>query len=302
MLSILIPTYNYDCADLVEALYKQCVATNTQFEIIVGNDCSTFKLSKLESIKRHTECSIITPKHNLGRAKMRNYLAHHAHYQNLLFIDSDSLPAYSNFIATYLNQLNNIVLGGRIYNTPSNRHHTLLPRYGKRERNHGTKKSTLPFTSPNFLIPRNIFQQIRFDETCKKYGHEDTIFGIELNRHGFYYSRIDNPVIHIGIEDNITFLKKTQEGINHLYSIHCKGNYPELNSISPLLKTFLLIKKLKLTSYFAKYYSKRYKKLEQQLDTKKPCMLLFSLYKLCYLSYHALHTINPDKMTQTIAR
>ena len=51
MLSILIPTYNFDCSKLVEELYTQCTKANITFEIVVGNDGSTLNLDKLKSMQ-----------------------------------------------------------------------------------------------------------------------------------------------------------------------------------------------------------------------------------------------------------
>ena len=41
MLSILIPTYNYDITNLVETIWQQCKKESFSFEIIVLDDYST---------------------------------------------------------------------------------------------------------------------------------------------------------------------------------------------------------------------------------------------------------------------
>ena len=98
MLSILIPTYNYDCYDLVKELHRQALECNIEFEIIVADDCSTTKLSKLQLIIELSNCHLIKPQQNLGRAKIRNFLADQSQYNHLLFLDSDSFPANDNFL------------------------------------------------------------------------------------------------------------------------------------------------------------------------------------------------------------
>ena len=82
-LSVLIPTYNYDCSHLVHQLLEQ-LPQNGDAEVIVGDDCSTEPLSSLSG------CRIYRPDHNLGRAAIRNALAREAKGEWLLFIDADA--------------------------------------------------------------------------------------------------------------------------------------------------------------------------------------------------------------------
>ena len=73
-LSVLIPTYNYDCSRLVHQLQQQLPQDG---EIIVGDDCSTDE----EIIQRNNDvtslpgCRIFRANQNLGRAAIRNALA-----------------------------------------------------------------------------------------------------------------------------------------------------------------------------------------------------------------------------------
>lgn len=291
MLSILIPTYNYDCYDLVSELHRQASQLNIEFEIIVADDCSTSDLSKLPHINQLSNCQLIKPQHNLGRAKIRNFLADKSQYNHLLFLDSDSFPANNDFLKKYIEHIpqNITILGGRIYNDAQNEHHTLLTLYGstKERNNNPIHISNTPFTSPNFLIPKTIFNKIRFNENIKGYGHEDTIFGIELSRLNIPYYRFDNPIIHLQIEDNLTFIQKTKESISNLYNIHITKQYPEIQTLSPVLKLYTKIKKLHLTTIFTKIYRNHSNTLLKYCNCKNPNLTIFSLYKLCYLCHIA---------------
>ena len=51
MISILIPTYNYNVFSLVENLQKQCEIANEVYEIVVLDDASTDKKSLEENSK-----------------------------------------------------------------------------------------------------------------------------------------------------------------------------------------------------------------------------------------------------------
>jgi glycosyltransferase involved in cell wall biosynthesis len=118
--------------------YKTVSGTNIEFEIIVADDCSTSNLSKLPHINQLSNCQLIKPQHNLGRAKIRNFLADKSQYNHLLFLDSDSFPANNDFLKKYIEHIpqNITILGGRIYNDAQNEHHTLLTLYGStKERN-----------------------------------------------------------------------------------------------------------------------------------------------------------------------
>ena len=289
MLSILIPTYNYDCYDLVKELHRQALMSNIEFEIIVADDCSNIQLPKLQLINQLTNCQLIKPQHNLGRAKIRNFLADKSQYSHLLFLDSDSFPANNDFLKQYIKFIpqNITILGGRIYNEAQDKHHTLLTKYGitKERNNNPINISHAPFTSPNFLIPKETFNTIRFNENIKGYGHEDTIFGIELSRHNTPYYRFDNPIIHLQIEDNQTFIKKNKESISNLYNLYITKQYPELKTLSPVLKLYLKLKKLHCTTLFSKIYNKYSNTLIKYCDNEDPNLAIFSLYKLCYLCH-----------------
>ena len=132
---------------------------------------------------------------------------------------------------------------------------------------------------------KDIFNKIRFNENLKGYGHEDTIFGIELSRHNIPYYRFDNPIIHLQIEDNQTFINKVNESITNLYNIYTTKQYPELETLSPIIKLYLKLKKLHCTSLFSKIYNKYKNSLIKYCDNKNPNLTIFSLYKLCYLCH-----------------
>ena len=289
MLSILIPTYNYDCYDLVLELHRQATELNIEFEIIVADDCSKTELPRLHLINQLSNCQLIKPQHNLGRAKIRNFLADKSQYNHLLFLDSDSFPANNNFLKNYIDFIpqNLTILGGRIYNDAQDEHHTLLTKYGiiKERNNNPVHISNAPFTSPNFLIHKIIFNKIRFNENIKGYGHEDTIFGIELSRLNIPYYRFDNSIIHLQIEDNQTFIRKTNESIQNLYNIYKTQQYPEIQTLSPVLNLYTKIKKFHLTTIFTKIYQNYSNSLLKYCDNKNPNLKLFSLYKLCYLCH-----------------
>ncbi|MDC1200213.1 glycosyltransferase, partial [bacterium] len=69
MLSILIPTYNYNTLKLVKNLQLQGVKSNINFEILVLDDASNDAQSKVahEKISTLDYCSFFENKKNIGR-------------------------------------------------------------------------------------------------------------------------------------------------------------------------------------------------------------------------------------------
>ena len=74
MLSILIPCYNYSVNKLVQNIHIQTEIEKINYEIICAEDGST-KLFTNSKIKKLKNVRYIINKENIGRSKIRNYLA-----------------------------------------------------------------------------------------------------------------------------------------------------------------------------------------------------------------------------------
>lgn len=103
--------------------------------------------------------------------------------------------------------------------------------YGhKREEKSAQTRNKTPyqaFTSFNMLIPKKVFLAIKFDESITKYGHEDTLFGIMLEKEKKEILHINNPLYHKGIENNIIFYKR------HNNPSYLLKNYTKEQNILP---------------------------------------------------------------------
>ena len=84
MLSILIPTYNYDCTQLVRDLQKQAEKALTKYEIIVMDDASATCKETNRDINSLPHCQYIELTENIGRSRIRNRLADMARYDSKL--------------------------------------------------------------------------------------------------------------------------------------------------------------------------------------------------------------------------
>lgn len=296
MLSILIPTYNHDCTDLVHDLKTQAEATGIDYEIIVADDASTMPDTKAGNKKIDTlpHCRLIELSENIGRARIRNHLAKEAQYEWILFMDADAKVTSKNFITDYMAHTDaDVICGGLRHATklPSPEvslryayeHHADRRRAAKYRQNEPYER----FTPFNFMIRRALFLSIQFDESITEYGHEDTLFGIELAQRKANIRHIDNPLEHTGIENNTIFLEKTRAAIRNLATLE-----DSLQGHSSLISTYRLLQKMGISKYMSHWYAKHEAKLTEQLTSAKPRLYLFSIFKLgyyCYIKNHLEH-------------
>lgn len=224
-LSILIPVYNFYVNELAEELHGQCNYLDLNFEILLFDDYSeksfhamNKSLSKLNNIiyERFEE--------NLGRSKMRNILLSRAKFENCLVLDCDLRIDNSLFIDNYLRNLidNSVIVGGHKYDNkrPIKKEYLLHWNYGRRTESLSLRKRMLApydsFKTNSFLIKKEVFEKVKFDEFVVKYGHEDTLFSIDLELNNILVKHIDNNVVHIGLDNAKDFLKKQKQAIHNL--------------------------------------------------------------------------------------
>ncbi|MBR2607922.1 MAG: glycosyltransferase family 2 protein [Bacteroidaceae bacterium] len=292
MLSILIPTKDYDCRILVEALSRQGELLAVPYEILLGEDGSSCEGVELNRpLSGLPGCRIIEYKENQGRARIRNRLAEEARYDNILFIDSDAVVEKNDFLATYLKALkkNDVVCGGLYHPVviPSF-DCTLRYKYEKRadKKRSAAIRSKSPysnFSTFNFAIKRDLFLSIRFDENIKEYGYEDTLFGHQIKARGYIIEHIDNPLLHTGLESNRQYLEKIELSLGTLYAIR------EKIDTTPLLAAYRRLHSLGLVSFAAWWWRQAQQLLRKNLISEKPSLFLLNLYKLGYYCNYVIN-------------
>ena len=288
MISILIPTYNHDITRLVADLHRQALETYVDFEIIVMEDGSTLCLEDNKTVADLEFCRYILLDKNVGRSAVRNKLADEAKYGHLLFLDCDAEVCSEHFVEKYVSFCKEecIVIGGTAYESRVEKEaaFSLRLKYGRvREARKVFERNKNNFSTFNFLISKSIFNQVRFDETIRGYGHEDMIFGHQLRVLGYRVIQIDNPLIHSGLDDNQTFLRKTEEATRNLYLLYQSGRYPFLKDESTLLNTYLRIYKVGLTRVLALKFDLTKYMLRWLLSRKSPSLRLYDWYKLLFI-------------------
>lgn len=294
-LSILIPVYNQDCRRLLTDLSRQAQALSIEFELIVMEDGSTLYVQENEAAARNQPNTnhILLP-HNIGRSAIRNRLAMEARYDWLLFMDCDSkiispsyLHHYEMEIKAWHEQASIVaVCGGRIYGPRGDvdSGHILHWTYGThREPDGWHPNASRPFLSNNFLARQSLFRIVRFDEQLKGYGHEDTLFGIELKRHNLQIRFTANPIMHEGLDDNLTFLRKAEESMRNLSLIKQRLISTDECRTIRILNALRQVEHWKLKSVvrlLGKWLSPLIRK---QLLGSHPHLYLLDFYKLAIL-------------------
>lgn len=169
-ISILIPIRNYDCRPLVETLCRQLLQAHIDGEIILGDDSSDSYYAQLyDTLQQEGLIRLVRPTTHLGAGRMRNYLAQQADGDQLLIIDSDTMPASERFIVDYLQAAHDdrVVVGGFCYPTERPTCDRLLRyKYGhKVETRSLAERQAAPadaFVSMSFMVPRHIFLEEGF--------------------------------------------------------------------------------------------------------------------------------------------
>lgn len=295
MISILIPTYNYNVLPLVENLYQQCKNSKIYFEIIVVDDASTDKILLAENSKINLlqDCKFKILEENVGRSKIRNLLAKKAKYEWLLFLDADTFPSTHEFINHYLNafskassKASSVIYGGVKYPINNSKKFSLRHHYGSvREALPLEKRLESPyrsFISMGFAIKKSVFEKIQFNENLSGYGYEDSVFASELQQNKIPILHIDSPVLHLNLETNEDFIKKSQLALQNLLGFYLNGEV-DAESVK-ILKTYLKLKKLNLLFGLRLFFKLFERSLLKNLNSSNPSILLFDLYRLGYLS------------------
>lgn len=287
ILSILIPVYNYNCVALVKALQQQAENCNIDYEILVADDGS----ENAGIVCQNREINAIPHSHyhemgkNHGRSWIRNWLVGMSQGEFLLFIDSDAEVCNAHFIGNYLRHVEKgaVICGGILHPeenpSPSRRlrfryEKAMEPCFTAERRNQHPYANLRTF---NFMMPREVALTHPFDESITLYGYEDTLLGSLFEKEGTKVVHIDNPLINADIEENLKFLKKTEESMLSLYQLKDK-----MRNHSRLLASYEKIKRFKLDVLLRILFPLLRPLLKWHLTGNHPSVIALQFYKLAY--------------------
>ncbi|MGN6400836.1 MAG: glycosyltransferase family 2 protein [Flavisolibacter sp.] len=287
MISILIPVYNTEVFYLAETVSNQLSEFGKGGEIIIADDFSTpFYRNQNKAVASLPKVKYIELDANVGRQKVRDYLADEACFEWLLFLDGDSRIVQHDFLSIYFQQLNNgcqVLVGGRTYpdSKPLSCSKILHWKYGRTREDMLRKKTG--FMTNNFCIQKSLFKSISPNLQLDGYGHEDTLMGIRLEEAGAKICLVKNAVLHDGIEDTKVFIKKTNEALHNLLAISRTCGAKILKHHVRLFYWFYTFKKIGLGTALLFVYRMIQKPLEKNLLSCNPSLAGFDFYRLSQL-------------------
>lgn len=291
-LSVLIPTYNYNCTRLVGDLSRQCDVLQARgriddYEIIVADDGSTIRqaLDDNRAIADMPHARYIERGKNSGRAAMRNFLVSQSRGDYLLMLDQDGHVVSDTFVETFVDAtVEHDVVCGRMIQSSSepNAHYRLRYRYELRyeqrmttERLNADPES--PFRSFCFIIKREVALRVPMDESFRGYGYEDVYYGMQLRRLAGGFHHIDNRLQNFDLEPNPVYVEKTEEAMHTLYY-----HRHELRGGVRMLSTVENIRRMRLMPLTRLAGMILLKPLRLNLCSNHPVVGLFNIYKFLY--------------------
>lgn len=291
MLSILIPTFEYDCSNLVTALHQQCetmaMSERLDYEIIVADDGSHHPVWKKvqQTMQSLSHCTFVRQEQNVGRSRIRNLLVQIAKGDLLLFMDQDGIVVNDDFVQKFVDagKTHDVVCGNMIQSeqVPAPKYH-LRYYYEKRYEKAFLKAidnrpTGWPFRSFCFMINKRVADVVLMDERFCQYGYEDVKYGLDLEAHGFTIYHINNPLLNNELEDNETFVEKTETAMQTLSRFRV-----ELAEGVSLLQKVEKLKKRGLIPLIKRCGTPFMELIRKNLCGNHPCLQLFNLYKLLY--------------------
>jgi len=287
--SICIPVFNFDVKPLLQTLLAEIKTYSIGAEIILIDDGSSDDIARSnEQSANELSVTYIRLEKNIGRSAIRNLFMEYAQADQLLFLDCDVMPRSKNFIQNYLNEAGKrVVCGGICYPDNVDEDKKLHWKYGTlREEMKFDKRNLRPyhhFLTGNFLVPKEILYQIRFNEEIKGYGYEDTLFAIELEQNRIELRHADLPVEHLKLDTATEFISKTKNAVRNLFLLYQMEQYKKLlPRYVKLIKLYETLSKFGLTKAGFFFYKTKGEKILSRLRNENTNLRLLDFYKLLF--------------------
>jgi glycosyltransferase involved in cell wall biosynthesis len=288
VISLLIPTYNYNVYPLVLELHEQCEKCGINFEIIVLDDCSNIHFPEHNQINDFAKSRYLVNNKNLGRSSTINKLAALSKFDYMLILEADAFLSQKNYIQLYLNSMQQkpqAVFGGVNYAEVKPAKTAMLRWiYGKaRESKSLDYRIANPFDivfSWNLLIEKKLFLELSFDSSITTYGFEDLVFLKQLKSANVKIIQIENTLVHQNEEQSAVFIEKSKAAVGNLVDLYQKKILSGKDS--NLLKAFEIVEKIHFTSLLNLSFINFENLLVKNLLSEKPSLFLFDLYRLGY--------------------
>lgn len=301
-LSVCIPIYNSDVRALVDTLCTQIDQLPTcNIDIVLLDDASAPAYKAINQFT-HEKVKLIELPQNRGRAAIRNAFLNYSDSKYLLFLDGDSSVQNDLFLNNYAEYLHSntdlqVLVGASRYqeNTPELEFRLRWKYSSKRESlnyKQRCEQGSAGFKTNNFLIARSCLMQFPFEERLQGYGHEDTLFGLQLQQNKVSIQHIDNPVWNLQLDTNRAFLEKTDQALCNLLWINDHFASPLLFQSNQLLAFYVKSKNNYWFKALIQVFCFLTPFLKSLLRTGLAPLACFDLYRLIRLSNLDKHPLN----------
>lgn len=286
MLSILIPTYNYNVYPLVTELKNQADTLGIAYEILVQDDASKTFLEENAEINLLQHCTYILNHSNLGRGNNINLLNNRAQFDYVLIMEADAFPekkTYLRDLIAAVNQETQVLFGGVIYpNQKPEKDKLLRWKYGnERESIPLSKRLKKPYHfvfTWNLLLKKELLSSYHFPYNVKDYGYEDVVFIKQLKENAIPIQHIENRLVHYNSETNLIFIEKTKKAINTLHQL-ISDKKLELSD-TKIGKAYRIIQFWQLDNLIRFLFKKLSKQMVANLTSSNPSLIVLDLFKL----------------------
>ncbi len=237
ILSVVVPSMNKVemLRQTLEALKHQEAGPGRIWEVVVVNDGSTDStgefLQTVDGTGSNPLLRVVSPEHNVGRAKARNLGAHAATGQYILFMDDD-IVAPTGLVRAHLDMLEAHPGCGTIGYAVTDPAVVDAPHFAYLDTRGVAKLAPGPapgrfFVTQNAAVSREAFLSIGgFDENFSAYGFEDMEVAFRLEEAaGIKFQALTHPVpFHVHHHTLQEYLDKKVEcgrySLPHLAQLH----------------------------------------------------------------------------------
>jgi hypothetical protein len=278
MLSILIPTNNYDCLAFVTELRRQAEDLPFPIEILVGGEHAESAHNQKINMLRGAKFIEIN-RNPYSHSYVCRCLARTARYNLLLFVGSEAGLVSTTFLKDYIVNFhgNEVLYGGCCYDKPMPAYHLSLHwTYGVEI----DEKRNL-FSSFNCLIEKKMYSKLFLQNNVPQFDFGENLYDLLIYnifiKNDIHVRYIKNPLYYLGLKSNETFLSETESNVRQLIPY-----VPDLKVETLLLVTYHKWKSHHCTIFLCFFYHFTWKIMKNNLLGLKPSIKVFEFYKLSY--------------------
>lgn len=234
--TIHILNHNYDPKSVLDSLSGQLLNHKIDTQVVVWDDFSAPEyrtvLFDLQSEYRFPFISWKMEPENVGRSVMRQKILESQRSGWLVSLDSDMVPD-DDFIEQMVSSLQDtstVYRGQHYYQSKKPAQPFVLHwTYGRhRELRARSQGNHQHFSTGIFALHSSLTSDLRFDPELTTYGHEDTMFGMQLDAKGIRVEQTAMRALHQGLIEQDRFIDRH---LNAVWNMHrVVSRYPDYRS------------------------------------------------------------------------